>query len=509
MDAVILKSFFPEIFLSLSILFQLIFNARIINNLNLNFPVLEKELFAQVFFILFCSLLMLLNLKIEGFFSNFLFLNDSGARLLKIIFVTSCLMLLTILLRGFFLQNLNFFEFFTIFLLALFSLLLLISSCDLISAYLVIEMQALCFYILASFRRNSAFSTEAGLKYFISGSFISGLFLFGASLLYGGLGTLNFNNLSLLLSFPIENDFIYIEYFVIIGALLVTTTLLFKVAAAPFHFWSPDVYEGSPLSATIIFSILPKIIIFSFFIKWVCVLSNIFYELKDLLNLIGVCSVFVGTFFALKQKRVKRLIIYSSIAQVGFLVAALSTNSLDGFSAIYFFLIIYILTAILTWNHVTLFYSFQKNINVFDKVLPSSLFLSNLANFFKINSLWSFSFILIFFSVAGIPPLSGFLSKIFIIFSLIDSKELFISLFLILISAVSVFYYIRIVKIIFFESKHLKTLNDSFQTTFNGSLFDFDYIIISFCLFLLLFFFFYPTFLLLVCQDMTLGSYWF
>jgi len=509
MDAIILKSFIPEIFLSLSILFQLIFNARLVNNLELNFPILEKEVLAQLFFITFCLLSMFLNLKIEGFFSNFLFLNDEGTRLLKIVFVISCLMLLVTLLRSFVLQNLNFFEFFTIFLLALFSLLLLVSSCDLISAYLVIEMQALCFYILASFRRNSAFSTEAGLKYFISGSFISGLFLFGASLIYGGLGTLNFNNLSLLLSFPIENDFIYIKYLIIIGVLLVTITLLFKIAAAPFHSWSPDVYEGSPLSSTIIFSILPKIAIFSFFIKWVCILSNTFYDVKYLLNFVGVFSVFVGTFFALKQKRVKRLVIYSSIAQVGFLVAALSSNSLDGFSAILFFLIIYVITATLTWSHINLFYNFQKKVNTFNKVLPSSLFLSNLSNFFKMNSLWSFSFIIIFFSVGGIPPLSGFLSKIFILFSLIDSNELFISVFLVLISAVSVFYYIRVVKIIFFESKDVKTLNDSFQTVFNGILIDVDYAIISACLFSLLFYFFYPTTLLLICQNMILGSYWF
>jgi len=230
---------------------------------------------------------------------------------------------------------------------------------------------------------------------------------------------------------------------------------------------------------------------------------------KYLLSIVGVFSVFVGTFFALKQKRVKRLVIYSSIAQIGFLVAALSCNSLDGFSSIFFFLIIYIITAILTWSHVNLFYNFQKKVNTFNKVLPSSLFLSNLSNFFKMNSLWSFSFIVIFFSVAGIPPLSGFLSKIFILFSLIDSNELFVSVFLVLISAVSVFYYIRVVKIIFFESKEVKPSNDSFQTIFNGILFDVDYAIISACLFSLLLFFFYPTTLLLICQNMILGSYWF
>ena len=509
MDSIILKSFFPEIFLSLSILLQLVFNARLINDLNFNFPIIDKEVFSQTSFILFCLLLLLVNLKIEGSISNFLFLNDAGGRLVKIIFVISCLTSLTVILRSFTLQNLNFFEFFSILLLSLLSLLLLISSADLISAYLVIEMQALCFYILASFRRDSAFSTEAGLKYFISGSFISGLFLFGASLIYGALGTLNFNNLTLLLSFSLNEDFLFLKYFILVGILLVTITLLFKIAAAPFHFWSPDVYEGSPLASTVVFSIIPKLAIFSFFIKWISVISDLFYDIKIVFVLVGICSVFVGTFFALKQKRVKRLVIYSSIAQVGFLVAGLATNSVDGFSAIYFFLVIYIITSILVWNHIALFYSFQKKTNFFEAKSSTPLFLSSLSNLFKINSLWAFSFVLIFFSVAGIPPLSGFLSKIFILFGLIDANELLGSLFLVIISAVSVFYYIRVIKVVFFESKDVKVNNNSFQTIFNSNFFDLDCVIISISLFLLIFCFFYPTFLLLICQYIVLGSYWF
>jgi len=509
MDSIILKSFLPEIFLSLSILLQLIFNARIINNLSFNFPIIDKEIFSQTSFILLCLLLLLMNLKIEGSFSNFIFLNDGSVSLVKILLVFSCLFSLTVILRSFTLQNLNFFEFFTIFLLSLLSLLLLISCSDLISGYLVIEMQALCFYILASFRRDSAFSTEAGLKYFISGSFISGLFLFGASLIYGGLGTLNFNNLTLLLSFSLNEEFIFIKSFVLVGILLVTVTLFFKVAAAPFHFWSPDVYEGSPLSSTVVFSIVPKLAIFSFFIKWVSIISDLFYDLKSVFIIVGVCSVFVGTFFALKQKRVKRLVIYSSIAQVGFLVAALSTNSVDGFSAIYFFLVIYLITSILTWSHIVLFYDFQKKTNLFNGTVATPLFLSSLSNLFKVNPLWAFSFVLIFFSVAGIPPLSGFLSKIFILFGLINSNELLGSIFLVVISAVSVFYYIRVVKVIFFESKDLRVNNDSFQTVYKSYLFDLDCVTISLCLFLLLLCFFYPTFLLLICQYIVLGSYWF
>merc|ERR1712146_674147 len=271
---------------------------------------IDRETFWQTSFILGCVIFLLFNLKIEGMFSTFLFLNDESGRIVKIILGLRSILGLFVIFRSFVIQNLNFFEYFSIFLFSVLVLMLLVSCSDLISGYLVIEMQALCFYILASFRRDSAFSTEAGLKYFISGAFISGIFLFGASLIYGSLGTLNFNHINLLLTFPLNDEFSHLRIIVLIGILLVTITLLFKVAAAPFHFWSPDVYEGSPLSSTIVFSIVPKIIIFSFFIKWTLVISTMFDDIKNVFVLVGVISVFFGTFFALKQKRIKRLIIF-------------------------------------------------------------------------------------------------------------------------------------------------------------------------------------------------------
>ena len=197
MDAIILKSFIPEIFLSLSILLQLIFNIRTINSSKFNFPILDKEIFIQVLFIIFSVFFLLYNLKIEGFFSNFLFFNNEGSRIVKIIFIIINFLALFIIFKAFSVQKLNFFEFFIILLFSILSSFFLISSYDLLSAYLSIEMQALCFYILASFKRNSAFSTEAGLKYFISGAFISCIFLLGASILYGSLGTLNLNYINL------------------------------------------------------------------------------------------------------------------------------------------------------------------------------------------------------------------------------------------------------------------------------------------------------------------------
>jgi NADH-quinone oxidoreductase subunit N len=509
MDAIILKSFIPEIFFSLCILIQLVFNARIINTLNYNFPIFDREAFIQSFFILLCLLVLFLNVKIEGFFSNFLFLNDAGGNLLKCFLVLNCLLVLSSVSRGITIQNLNFFEFFTIFLLSVLALLLLISSYDFISAYLVIEMQALCFYVLASFRRNSAFSTEAGLKYFISGSFISGLLLFGCSLLYGALGTLNFNSLSLLLSFPLTGEFENIRYMVLIGVFFILITLFFKIAAAPFHFWSPDVYEGSPLSSTIVFAIIPKIIIFNFLIKCINTFSLVIFEFQDLFILVGILSVFVGTFFAIRQKRLKRVIIYSSIAQVGFLVAALATNTLDGFVSVYFFLLIYIITSVLIWAYIIQFYGSQREVNLFEGKSASSIFLSNLSNYFKFDKVGAFSFVLIFFSVAGIPPLSGFLSKIFILFGLISSNFILSSCIIIIISAISVFYYLRIVKIIFFETKNLRTKNHHIQTVFPTIWYDSTFSLIATCLFLLVLFFFNPEIPYLTFQYLLLSSFGF
>ena len=509
MDAIILKSFLPEIFLSICILIQLVFNARLVNNLRYNFPIIDKEAFNQSFFILFCLILIYSNLRIEGFFSNLLLLNDNGSVSVKLGVVLSSLFALTVISRGFILQNLNFFEFFAIFFLSILGLLLLVSSYDFISAYLVIEMQALCFYVLASFRRNSAFSTEAGLKYFISGSFISCIFLFGCSLIYGALGTLNFNSLNLLLSFPLTNDFIYIKYMVMVGSLFIFITLLFKVAAAPFHFWSPDVYEGAPLSSTVIFSIIPKLVIFNLFIKCICAFSQIFYDFQVLFLIVGLLSIFVGTFFALRQKRIKRLVIYSSIAQVGFLVAALSTNTVDGFASTFFFLFIYIITSLLVWGYITELYRCQQEVNLFYDKSLTPIFLSSLSNYFKVNKVAAFSLVIVFFSVAGIPPLSGFLAKIFILFGLVSSNFLLVSVVIVLVSSISVFYYVRVVKVLFFETKDLRVNNQNIQTVFPMGLSDFYYTIMSCGLYMLLFFFFFPEIPLLSSYYIVLSTFGF
>jgi NADH-quinone oxidoreductase subunit N len=503
-------SLFPEIFLSISILFQLIFNSYLVTSIKYNAPLISLETFYQTLFILICLLLLLLNYKFEVFFSNFIFVNDLNTTDIKIFLIISCIFLLFTIIYNFKTQNLNFFEYFTLFLLSIFALLLLISSCDMISVYLVIEMQALSFYTLSSFRRNSAVSTESGLKYFISGSFFSGIFLLGCSLLYLCLGSLNLNSIQILLYIFFDDQNLNLYFFLVIAVIFITVTFLFKLSVAPFHFWSPDVYEGAPLASTAIFSVIPKIALLSFFIKWLSILDVVFPEIFNLLLFLGFFSLFFGAFFAVQQKRLKRLFIYSSISQIGYIVIALSSNTLNSLISVYFFLIIYILTSLLIWSNFSLFYNFQSRVNIFFKKPFSPLYISSISNFFKFNKIWSFSFLLIFFSIAGIPPLSGFLAKILILFSVIEYNLSFISISLVLVSSISAFYYLRIIKTVFFESQNILLRKEDSQIIFNNSsLLFINCIVISFILLLVIYLFIYPSLIILISYHIVIASLFF
>jgi len=502
MDTGFLKSFLPEIYFSMAIFFQLIFNSRFINKVSFNFPIVYKENFYQTLVMFVCLILLYFNLKIEGFFSNFLFVNDEGAVFLKVIVVFFTGLALFFINLSFSLQFINFFEYFSIFLLSFLGLLLLINVSDIISAYLIIEMQALCFYILASFKRNSSFSTEAGLKYFVSGSFISGIFLLGASVVYGCLGTLNFNLLSWLLSFDFDIEFSFLKLAIMTGILLITFALFFKVSAVPFHFWAPDVYEGAPLASTIVFSIIPKVSLFVFLIRWILAISVFFSDIRALFLIVGILSVVLGTFFAIRQKRVKRLLIYSSIAQVGFLIVSFHSLNIEGFSSLVFFLIIYLITSILVWGNLVLFYNSAGNAGL--KYI-STFFISGLTGLAKVNPLAALSFVIIFFSISGIPPLSGFLAKIFIFFNLLNFESFGSAILLILFNMVSVYYYIRIIKVILFEVKGIDRNNIKFQMTYQVCQHELIFLLVVSLLLLLVFIFVYPSFFLMVAQYIVLS----
>lgn len=494
-------AYLPEIFIIGTGLILLLVNTLWISTFKNNFPIVDKEAFSQIIIILIYLILIIFNLQITSSVLTALFIHNTGSKLIKLIIIFFSILISYLILPIFIAQKLNFFEFFFFYLYSILSFLLMSSATNLMSFYLVIELQALCFYVLASFMRNSAFSTEAGLKYFILNSFMSGFFLLGTFFLYCTLGTLNLLELFTLLIFNLDSYVWQFKTVVFLGISFISSTILFKLACAPFHFWAPDVYEGAPLSSTIIFSILPKISLIFFFCKFIFSLGFIVDLIQPFLLFVGVFSCFIGTINSLYQQRIKRLIIFSSIAQIGFIVAGLALNSISGLSSVFMFLIIYSITSILIWGHIVCFYYFNFKTFSFHNLLNNVLILTHLTGFFIKNKTWTLSLIIIFFSVAGIPPFTGFLSKVVVLLELVAHNKIITSIALIIISSLSVFYYLRVVKIFFFEPKKLLTIkNENFQVVFFDNNLKYLYFIFVFLLINLIITLFFPTKIYLFCQ---------
>ena len=505
MDIIVLKSFFPEIFLSFSILGHLVFNVFLIKQNTTNFPLIDKEQISQCFFIIGCCFLLTYKIKIEGEFSNHLIVNNNGLIMLKCLILILTLFILIPCWRHYINDSLNFYEFFNLYFLVILVFLLLINVNDLLLIYLLIEMQSLIFYILANFKRLSAFSTEAGLKYFISGSVFSGLFLLGSSFLYGIFGSLNYYNLELLLAIPLTNYSLYVG--VVISILLITSMLFFKLTIAPFHLWGPDVYEGAPISSTIILSTIPKLILLTILMRWMAVAYYIFIEFSFLFLFLGFFSIIFGIFFANRQKRLKRFIAFSSVSQLGYTIILLSMINYDTFAGTYFFIIIYLIASISLWSFVSLLNCFRTTTAKLYLKEKTSFYLSSLSNYVKYNKFWAFGLLAIFASLAGIPPFSGFLPKVFVFIALTETNQWFVNIFLVLLSCTVIWYYINIITLLFMEVKTTFIKTDYNSSQINNSKFyldEIDYLICCFGLFLLIALFFNPSFLYLLCQYFTI-----
>jgi|TARA_Y100000780_G_scaffold106694_1_gene96760 NADH-quinone oxidoreductase subunit N len=508
LDIFIFKAFWPELFLSLSIIFLLLFDSQLINNLKFQFPVLENEIFFQIYTVLFYVFLLFLNNKILGYDSNLFFLNDLTSQNVKIFFSGFCLLFFVIIWRSFVVQKLNFFEYFIILLLAILSLFFLSNSFNLLSIYLCLELQSISFYVLASFQRNSIFSSEAGLKYFISSSLISGIFLLGCAFIYGSYGTLNLHSINILNMIEFSESYQLVINFITLGSFCIIGAFLFKLVIAPFHFWFPQIYDGSPLSATIIFSTLPKIILFTLFLRFWSVVSPLLYFSQTVLFLIGVFSIFFGLLKALKQKRLKKLYIYSSISQIGLPLCALVDNSLESFTIVYFFLFIYLLTSVLMWGTFVLINTNQNKVYLDskNKINTYPIFISSLKHLITNNPALALAFMFLLFSLAGIPPFAGFLSKIYVYFSLIQGNKYEIASIIFYVSAFGVYYYIKILKVIFYENVSL-TYHVKSQSSFNSANLDLDYTLCSLVMFLLLFLCFFPNIVYMNAAQLVFYSF--
>lgn len=410
-------------------------------NLNLNF----------FYFCLFNFLLLLFFLIYffdQEFFSFFFSLyNSQFINLIKmfIIFYTILILLISF---NYFINDLNFqgFEFFLILNLSIFGSLFLISSNDFITFYLSLELQSLSFYVLAAFKQVSIFSIEAGLKYFVLGSFSSGIFIFGVSILYGVFGLYNFSDIYFLLKY--NSSLLYSNNFFNFGLIFLVITILFKISAVPFHVWVPDVYEGSPTITTFFFSIVPKIVFLGFLIRLIIQIFE--FSISNIIFVIimgaSIASLFLGSIVSIIQKKIKRLFAYSSIANVGFLLIGPSTVNLDGLNASLIYLFIYSLILVI------LFYLFISIRYIHNNLKMKNI--NELFGFLTNNFLISLFLLINLFSLVGIPPLAGFFGKFYLfVASFVSSLEiLFISsLYGSIISAV---VYLRLVRIIFFHKNY-------------------------------------------------------
>lgn len=465
---------YPEFFLIITLSFLIAF--LVIIDYNSNHKVILTTVAGKILIVIYFLLFIINNNNFSDFLIfNDLLIVDSFTTLIKNILIFSLIVSILISLNYTKLEKIDKYEYFLLVGLSSLGMFTIVSSNDLITMYLAIEIQSLSFYILATIKVYNNFSTEAGLKYFILGAFSSGLLLFGSSFIYGALGTTNFTDMKLLV-----NNFSDISdnpTSLILGILFVIVAILFKIGAAPFHMWVPDVYEGVPTIVTAFFAIVPKIAIFSLFVR---LQLSLFYEntifTQEILLYAALLSICIGTLGALYQVKIKRLLAYSAISHVGFLLIGLvSFNSWSVF-ALFFYLIIYIIISVNIFTVALVLRKVDNNLKI-KKI-------NELAILFKSNPLLAINFCLILFSIAGIPPLAGFYSKLYIFISAIKSDIYIIALIAAVFSVIASMYYIRLIKLMFFKNFEYWTLFVELSKK--------ESLLISLTFFFNLFFFCYP-----------------
>ena len=331
-------------------------------------------------------------------------------------------------------NNIDKIEYPIIILASTLGMLLMISSYDLIIFYLGLELQSLCLYILACFKRNDERSAEAGLKYFVLSALASGLLLYGCSLIYGFTGSTNFEIISTNLD-EANTGAVFGIVFIIVG-------LAFKVSAVPFHMWTPDVYEGSPTSVTSFFALVPKIAAISVFIRFMYVpFVNVISQWQTIIIFLSIASMILGAVAAIGQSNIKRLMAYSSIGHMGYALAGLAPGTNAGIQSTIIYLIIYLVMNLGAFGCIFM----MRRDNTFCEDI------SDLSGMSKNHPILALSFLIILFSLAGIPPLAGFFAKFYIFMSVIESKMYALAILGFLTTVISTFYYLRIIKIIYFD----------------------------------------------------------
>ena len=424
----------PEIFISLSIMFLLVLGVFKNDSSKITFNI---------------SLLVLLITAIITLNETFsidritLFNNsvvvDYMSSLMKIITLLGAFLVLVIssaYLKTFKIYKI---EYPILILCSVLGMMVMISSNDLMVFYMGLELQSLALYVLATFNRDQLKSSEAGLKYFVLSALSSGLLLYGCSLIYGFSGSTNFNIIS--------NQLNSNEYVLTFGIVFILVGLAFKISAVPFHMWAPDVYEGSPTSVTLFFTMVPKIAALTIFIRFLYVpFLNLIDQWQMIIIFLSIASMLFCAIAAIGQTNIKRLIAYSSIGHIGYTLAGLATGSNEGIQSSIIYISIYVVMNLALFSCLLML---KRNNQYFEDI-------EDLSGLSKNHPLLSLSLLVILFSLAGIPPLAGFFAKFYIFKAVIEQSMYFLAIVGLLSTVVAAFYYLRIIKIIYFDKEKEK-----------------------------------------------------
>ena len=459
--------YFPELVLTFGTLLLIVIALFIKKN------VFRKTCFLSILLLFFVFLSVFQDKTITFAYYGELFKSSQLIVFFKLLILLGSIIAISISINFLDQLKLNRFEIPILILFSTLGMMILISSNNLMSMYLGIELQSLSLYVLAAIDRNSLKSSEAGVKYFVLGALSSGILLYGCSLIYGFTGSTNFIEIYLSLI-----EFEKLNYGILFGLIFILVGLSFKISAVPFHMWTPDVYEGSPTAITAFFAIVPKIaaiiLIFRFCLE---PFINFINEWRQIIIFLSIASMFVGSIAAIFQKNLKRLLAYSSIGHIGYILIALASANIEGIKGLIIYSTIYLLMNVAIFTIIL-------SIKIKDRYIEMINDLSGISDKKPIISL---CISIIMFSMAGIPPFAGFFGKFYIFVAALESNLLYLAILGVIASVISAYYYLRIVKVMYFENS-----NFEYSLIFSKK----ANLILILSIFAITFFIFYPSLLI-------------
>ena len=334
------------------------------------------------------------------------------------------------------------FEFPILIVLATIGMMMMVSANDLIALYVGVELQSLALYVVAAMNRDDANSSEAGLKYLVLGALSSGMLLYGMSLVYGFTGTVSFQGIAASLRHGTEGGH-KIGLGLVFGLVFIAAGLAFKISAVPFHMWTPDVYEGSPTAVTAFFAAAPKMAAMAMTVRvFVGAFPAAIGDWRQIIIFVAVASMILGAFAAIGQRNIKRLMAYSSIGHMGFALVGLAAGTVNGVQGVAIYMAIYLAMTLGTFACIL---CMRRDGQMVEDI-------EELGGLSQSQPLLAFCLAMLLFSLAGIPPLAGFFAKFYVFTAAIEAKLYYVAIIGVIASVVGAYYYLRIVKIIYFDA---------------------------------------------------------